>query len=826
ALPVATLVCPQVHVAFPPGVASPPSRLDQSPQSPVERASTRPVQPLGQELALVIPAATAQASAPARSAKVSLTMLLLVSYLAGLGVLLVRLGASVREVARWKRRSKAVDDPRWTEALSLWSRRLNVKRPIRLVSSSDVNVPLAVGWLDPLIVLPDWRDTALAAEQIDAVLVHELAHLRRGDDVWNLIQQFVQVLYWPHPLIWVVGRLMASVREQACDDLCVHCVGGSRSYRSTLVAVAAGLVEQPAEGALVAAPMALGLAMARRSTSSLRRRLSWIMRSPGASRCLSRWPVQVALMAVLLIAATALAVIGPGRAAPIGDDPAQPKVKLAYDRPLPDSVKRSLVEITVVDAATRAPIGLAEVRVTNYVDLRTHRFPTGREGKLRVAYPYSNQPMLALEVRKEGYIPQRASWGFEKKKVDPPRQLTIALRHGVEIGGRVVDEASQPIIGATVVVSVERYGPGDRLKGPLGYEILYEVPFQTDRDGRWRTSSCPPTATEVHLQLIHPDYVSGDGRTFGGPGRRYSSIDKLRKQIDSQVMTKGVRISGQVIDVEGKPIPGARICESSQGLTFLEYVRHTETDLDGRFHLHFDPDEMISLTVQVNGFEPVTRSFVAGPDLGPVEFKLDAGKVIRGRVVDVDGKPLAGALVILQSAPGMKGVVSRIWTDSRGRRHQDSPGILGLFLRTWTDSRGRFVWGSAPAGKVLLSISKKGYTWIDLAPFTADDPEKQVVLKPGLDVEIHARDAVSHEAIKSFSIETGVLDVTTGKVAWKPWLTRGVNDGEYRTTVDATLAPYQFQLKAAGYAPVMSRPVGGDEKDVSLTIDMRRLKNQ
>src|SRR5208283_5747078 len=101
------------------------------------------------------------------------------------------------------------------------------------------------------------------------------------------------------------------------------------------------------------------------------------------------------------------------------------------------------------------------------------------------------------------------------------------------------------------------------------------------------------------------------------------------------------------IDSAGKPIPGARISDSSQGLTFLDYVRRTETAADGRFHFHFEPNEKVKLTVQVSGFEPATRSIVANPNHEPIEFKLDSGKVIRGRVVDLGGKPVPGANVII-----------------------------------------------------------------------------------------------------------------------------------------------------------------------------------
>jgi hypothetical protein len=505
-------------------------------------------------------------------------------------------------------------------------------------------------------------------------------------------------------------------------------------------------------------------------------------------------------MALLLSAAVAMGILQPGRAAVSNDEPAQPMVKLAYDQPLPDSVKRSLVEINVIDVATKAPIALAEVRVLNYVDLRYHRFPTNRQGNLRVAYPYSDHPMLNIEVRKEGYVPQRASWGFEKKRVEAPRRVTIALRRGVEIGGIVVDEAGKPIEEVTVVASVDNHGRGTPVTNPLGYEILYEVPFRTGRDGHWHTSSCPPTADSIDLQLIHPDYVSGGGRTLAGPGLRHPSFQALRTQTDRQVMTKGVRLSGRVTDVEGKPIPGARICESSRGLAFLEYVRNTATDLDGRFHLQFDPDEKIKLTVQVNGFEPVTRALVAKPNVGPVDFQLDAGKVIRGRVVDLNGKPIAGANVIIP----------------RFTKHE------GVFLRTWTDHDGRFTWGSAPSEPVELSISADGYMWIERAPFAADDKETVVRLKPSLTVIVRVREDATGRPINNASIESGTTERQTGRLTWRQIVALNLEDGDFRVTMDAAEGPYQLRVRSEGFEPSVSRPIRGDEKQATEVINLTK----
>jgi beta-lactamase regulating signal transducer with metallopeptidase domain len=138
--------------------------------------------------------------------------------------LLLRLIVSLRGVDQLKRASVSVDEPGWAVRLAFWRARLGIARPVRLLRSAGVRVPLVLGWFRPAIIVPVGEgDTGPTPEsRIDAVLLHELAHLRRGDDGWNLLQQFVRVMYWPHPLSWPIERIIADVREQACDDLCVR----------------------------------------------------------------------------------------------------------------------------------------------------------------------------------------------------------------------------------------------------------------------------------------------------------------------------------------------------------------------------------------------------------------------------------------------------------------------------------------------------------------------------------------------------------------------------------------------------------------------------
>ena len=114
-------------------------------------------------------------------------------------------------------------------------------------------------------------------------------------------------------------------------------------------------------------------------------------------------------------------------------------------------------------------------------------------------------------------MPLRYGWGSKNSPEKPVDALAIRLRRGTTMGGIVVYLGDQPVERITVVMTVQKYGAEKRPKNPTGLEIYYEVPSRTGPDGRWRTDSVPPGAEEVHLQLIHPDFVS-DGSTTLGAG--------------------------------------------------------------------------------------------------------------------------------------------------------------------------------------------------------------------------------------------------------------------------------------------------------------------
>ena len=99
--------------------------------------------------------------------------------------------------------------------------RLALRRFVNVVESAGVAVPIMVGWLKPVIVLPTSVISGFTPEQVEALIVHELAHIRRNDYLVNLLQAAVETVLFYHPAVWWVSGRIRAEREHCCDDLAV-----------------------------------------------------------------------------------------------------------------------------------------------------------------------------------------------------------------------------------------------------------------------------------------------------------------------------------------------------------------------------------------------------------------------------------------------------------------------------------------------------------------------------------------------------------------------------------------------------------------------------
>ena len=111
-----------------------------------------------------------------------------------------------------------------------------IRRPIRLKLSLHIDVPLVTGWLKPVILIPVAALTRLSPEQLEAILIHEMAHIRRQDYLVNLLQCITETLLCFNPMVWSISSTIRKERENCCDDLVLAEVN-PLSYARALVAL-------------------------------------------------------------------------------------------------------------------------------------------------------------------------------------------------------------------------------------------------------------------------------------------------------------------------------------------------------------------------------------------------------------------------------------------------------------------------------------------------------------------------------------------------------------------------------------------------------------
>jgi beta-lactamase regulating signal transducer with metallopeptidase domain len=114
---------------------------------------------------------------------------------------------------------------------------LNLSRPATIAISERVSVPAVIGFFKPVIVLPAWALQELPSDELNIILLHEFAHLRRWDDWTNLLQKMVRAIFFFHPAVWWIESRLSLEREMACDDQVLAKTGNPRGYAQCLISL-------------------------------------------------------------------------------------------------------------------------------------------------------------------------------------------------------------------------------------------------------------------------------------------------------------------------------------------------------------------------------------------------------------------------------------------------------------------------------------------------------------------------------------------------------------------------------------------------------------
>jgi HEAT repeat protein/beta-lactamase regulating signal transducer with metallopeptidase domain len=338
-------------------------------------------------------------------------------------------------------------------------RSLGLRRAVPVAYTTELDVPAAIGWFRPTVLLPD-PARRWPSERLRTALLHELAHVARRDALPHLLAQLVRVLYWPNPLVWVAARQALLEQEQACDDTVLRCGAGSQLYAEHLVAAARDL-GSPAPAA--------ALAMARPHT--LARRVSAILR-PGLDRAaLARktlvWAGAGAVLAAVPLGAVRLAgearEVRMARAALTG---------LLSDRP----ATRAQAAWVLGDVGARRGIPALRERLTD-TDAQVRGVAAWALGEIgtRRAVP----DLVARLEDRDPYVREAAVLALGRLGAADALDRLAALRHDSVMGVRAVLTVTLQRLGgrtaAGLLGDLARHDPDAHARG-----MALEALCQTD----------------------------------------------------------------------------------------------------------------------------------------------------------------------------------------------------------------------------------------------------------------------------------------------------------------------------------------------------------
>ena len=216
-------------------------------------------------------------------------------WLMGVAALSFRMLAGLWQVHGLKKQAQVAPDTvqyRFKAAL----RRFGLTGKVQVRLHPAITGPFVVGAFRSVVYLPLSAVTSLSPEQLDAVLSHELEHIRRADYVWNLVQSLIETLFFYHPAVWWIGGKLREQREVCCDDAAIRNCDDPITYATALLSL-----EEQRRGV-----PNLSMALNGQGKGDLLARISRILGEKPESRLKAR-PVAFVLLPVMLLTLTAFA---------------------------------------------------------------------------------------------------------------------------------------------------------------------------------------------------------------------------------------------------------------------------------------------------------------------------------------------------------------------------------------------------------------------------------------------------------------------------------------------------------------------------------------
>jgi beta-lactamase regulating signal transducer with metallopeptidase domain len=402
-------------------------------------------------------------------------------WLSGVLVVLGHLAAGHVSLWRLRRGCERLEEGEWAEMIKGLCRAWGVGRRVELLSSPLRTMPMTWGLWRARMLVPaaaGWWP----AEQRRAVLLHELAHVRRWDCLTQLLAQIVCAGYWFNPGVWAAWRRMQVERERACDDAVLNTGTRASAYARHLVESASPMESPRFVGAAA-------LAMARRST--LEERVGAILDGRRNRRALTRWGawVMALLVAVMVVPVAILRAKGAPTAGAAGTQ-------------MGTSVPASTATAALPDVAVEAPTCLLDATIYNV------RVPVEGIGRIDM------EVLTRAAATTESFEKMLSTLGASKPlyHVNQPVQLkgdTVTIRSNAPYvtrsqmarSGELINSVSYREIGANFGIAGKREGlPAGRIELDLNIGLATETAGVAMSDG-------VTAATWHSISMVHKGLV-------------------------------------------------------------------------------------------------------------------------------------------------------------------------------------------------------------------------------------------------------------------------------------------------------------------------------
>lgn len=748
-------------------------------------------------------------------------------WLGGVVCLLIWVVAGSIKIHRHLSRIPSASDAKLLELLAECKARMQIRGELRLAESPRIATPALHGFLRPKLLLPPGFAGRFSAQELRFVLLHELAHVKRRDILFNWLATVLQILHWFNPLIWCGFASWRSDRELACDALALEASGENqnRAYGHTILRLLENFSRRSS------APGLVGILEDKRQ-------LRWRIRMIANYVPAKKWP----LAALLLVGVLAVVGLTDAQNNAPGSNLNKDKPHAAVNnvaapaQEIAQQVRRVVTEgpemkVMVLDAETGQPLSDAEVLAPNDASFGFSGGPensphwfTDKQGvaiihlgrifrnlgKARLN-PMRVETWLTISVRHKNYSPRGLSWSSETNDVREtmPKEISVQLRHGIVAGGVVRDEAGNPVEGVRVrVFGSDHWRAFDHEYSEFWNDSVDSAMIATDASGHWQVADFPADLHSVRIDLTRPggameSFVQEGESRLGDPGTPMN-LDRLKANKAIFILPKGKTIRGIVVDQSGKPIRGAQQ-KARPVMVYVPPPYVFTNNRDGTFELRHWNDVQLLVAAEAPEYATKTVTITPAEESSGIRIVLRPAKPLRIRVVGNDGEPVAAAKITVNDWRARDQILD--WSGQ-------------------TDNDGLAVWSNAPDRSVPLNIDASNYPPRS-ANLLADGTEKTIRLsqESGQRISVHLRalDADSGQPLKTFEVFRDLQS----DMAFNNWGPSG-KDGEFHEEIKAAEFRagvedrFVLQIRAKGYVLWTSEDCHFDGGDVDLVAKMRR----